>query len=75
MLVLSGALLVLPLSQVTKRIHVRVPPPLSQVTKVATSRPLPENPYHSKPRPEPNPVIEGQLQPSKHGSKLFFWDW
>lgn len=47
----------------------------SQVTKVATSRPLPENPYHSRPRPEPNPVIEGKLEPSKHGSKLFFWNW
>lgn len=48
---------------------------LSKVTKVATSRPLPENPYHSRPRPEPNPVIEGKLEPSKLGSKLFFWNW
>ncbi|XP_038845574.1 NADH dehydrogenase [ubiquinone] 1 alpha subcomplex subunit 8-like [Salvelinus fontinalis] len=48
---------------------------LSKVTKVDTSRPLPENAYHSRPRPEPNPVIEGQLQPAKHGSRLFFWSW
>ncbi|CAB1352102.1 unnamed protein product [Coregonus sp. 'balchen'] len=45
----------------------------SCVTKVDTTRPLPENAYHSRPRPEPNPVIEGQLQPAKHGSRLFFW--
>lgn len=49
--------------------------PLPQVTKVATSRPVPENPYHSRPRPEPNPPIEAELQPSKHGSRLFFWNW
>uniref|UniRef100_A0A8D3DPU1 NADH dehydrogenase [ubiquinone] 1 alpha subcomplex subunit 8 n=1 Tax=Scophthalmus maximus TaxID=52904 RepID=A0A8D3DPU1_SCOMX len=48
---------------------------LSKVTKVATVRPLPENPYHSRPRPEPNPTIEGKLEPSKHGSRLFFWSW
>ncbi|XP_026154148.1 NADH dehydrogenase [ubiquinone] 1 alpha subcomplex subunit 8 [Mastacembelus armatus] len=48
---------------------------LSKVTKVSTSRPLPENPYHSRPRPEPNPTIEGKLEPSKHGSRLFFWSW
>ncbi|XP_017266010.1 NADH dehydrogenase [ubiquinone] 1 alpha subcomplex subunit 8 [Kryptolebias marmoratus] len=48
---------------------------LSKVTKVATSRPLPENPYHSRPRPEPNPVIEGDLKPSKYGSRFFFWNW
>ncbi|KAK3521458.1 hypothetical protein QTP70_005784 [Hemibagrus guttatus] len=46
---------------------------LSKVTKVATSRPLPENPYHSRPRPEPNPVIDAPLEPAKHGSRLFFW--
>ncbi|TUR89533.1 NADH dehydrogenase [ubiquinone] 1 alpha subcomplex subunit 8 [Bagarius yarrelli] len=47
---------------------------LSKVTKVATSRPLPENPYHSRPRPEPNPVTDGTpLEPAKHGSRLFFW--
>ncbi|KAK1800239.1 hypothetical protein P4O66_000284 [Electrophorus voltai] len=48
---------------------------LSKVTKVATSRPLPENPYHSRPRPEPNPIIEGPLEPAKHGSRMFFWSW
>ncbi|CAL8277901.1 unnamed protein product [Merluccius merluccius] len=48
---------------------------LSKVTKVATSRPLPENPYHSLPRPEPNKAIDGKLEPAKHGSKMFFWGW
>lgn len=48
---------------------------LSKVTKVATERPLPENPYHSRPRPEANPAIEGKLEPSKYGSRLFFWSW
>ncbi|KAI2659995.1 NADH dehydrogenase [ubiquinone] 1 alpha subcomplex subunit 8 [Labeo rohita] len=48
---------------------------LSKVTKVATSRPLPENAYLSRPRPEPNPPIEAELQPSKHGSRMFFWNW
>ncbi|XP_075040852.1 NADH dehydrogenase [ubiquinone] 1 alpha subcomplex subunit 8 [Mixophyes fleayi] len=48
---------------------------LSKVTKVKTDRPLPENVYHSRPRPEPNPPIEGELKPSKYGSKLFFWNW
>lgn len=48
---------------------------LSKVTKVSTERPLPENPYHSRPRPTPNPVIEGKLEPAKHGSRLFFWSW
>ncbi|MED6250628.1 ndufa8, NADH-ubiquinone oxidoreductase complex I 19kd subunit [Characodon lateralis] len=48
---------------------------LSKVTKVSTSRPLPENPYHSRPRPEPNPATEGKLEPSKYGSRLFFWNW
>ncbi|XP_016403367.1 NADH dehydrogenase [ubiquinone] 1 alpha subcomplex subunit 8-like [Sinocyclocheilus rhinocerous] len=48
---------------------------LSKVTKVATSRPLPENPYLSRPRPEPNTPIQAELQPSKHGSRLFFWNW
>ncbi|XP_004074874.1 NADH dehydrogenase [ubiquinone] 1 alpha subcomplex subunit 8 [Oryzias latipes] len=48
---------------------------LSKVTKVSTARPLPENPYHSRPRPEPNPVIEGKLEPAKYGSRLFFWSW
>ncbi|XP_059116153.1 NADH dehydrogenase [ubiquinone] 1 alpha subcomplex subunit 8 [Peromyscus eremicus] len=46
---------------------------LSKVTKVKTERPLPENPYHSRERPEPNPVIEGELKPAKHGSRFFFW--
>ena len=32
-----------------------------QVTKVKTDRPSPENPYHSRPRPEPNPEIEGNF--------------
>lgn len=50
-------------------------PSVSQVTKVSTSRPVPENPYHSRPRPEPNPTIEGKLEPSKYGSRLFFWNW
>lgn len=48
---------------------------LSKVTKVQTDRPLPENVYHSRPRPEPNPPVEGELKPSKYGSKLFFWNW
>ncbi|XP_006007201.1 NADH dehydrogenase [ubiquinone] 1 alpha subcomplex subunit 8 [Latimeria chalumnae] len=48
---------------------------LSKVTKVKTDRPLPENVYHSRPRPEPNPAIEGELKPAKHGSRLFFWSW
>ncbi|KAL1266907.1 hypothetical protein QQF64_002582 [Cirrhinus molitorella] len=48
---------------------------LSKVTKVATSRPLPENAYLSRPRPEPNTPIEAELQPSKHGSRMFFWNW
>ncbi|CAL8321337.1 unnamed protein product [Lota lota] len=48
---------------------------LSKVTKVATSRPLPDNPYHSRPRPEPNQAIQGKLEPAKHGSKMFFWSW
>uniref|UniRef100_Q7TP78 NADH dehydrogenase [ubiquinone] 1 alpha subcomplex subunit 8 n=1 Tax=Rattus norvegicus TaxID=10116 RepID=Q7TP78_RAT len=47
---------------------------LSKVTKVKTDRPLPENPYHSRPRPEPSPVIEGDLKPAKHGSRFFFWN-
>uniref|UniRef100_A0ABI7XNV9 NADH dehydrogenase [ubiquinone] 1 alpha subcomplex subunit 8 n=2 Tax=Felis catus TaxID=9685 RepID=A0ABI7XNV9_FELCA len=46
---------------------------LSKVTKVKTDRPLPENPYHSRARPEPNPEVEGDLKPAKHGSRLFFW--
>uniref|UniRef100_A0A8C4SJ03 NADH dehydrogenase [ubiquinone] 1 alpha subcomplex subunit 8 n=2 Tax=Erpetoichthys calabaricus TaxID=27687 RepID=A0A8C4SJ03_ERPCA len=46
---------------------------LSKVTKVQTDRPMPENVYHSRPRPEPNPVIEGDLKPSKYGSRMFFW--
>uniref|UniRef100_A0A8C4MR65 NADH dehydrogenase [ubiquinone] 1 alpha subcomplex subunit 8 n=1 Tax=Equus asinus asinus TaxID=83772 RepID=A0A8C4MR65_EQUAS len=46
---------------------------LSKVTKVKTDRPLPENPYHSRPRPEPNPEVEGDLKPARHGSRLFFW--
>ncbi|XP_039618739.1 NADH dehydrogenase [ubiquinone] 1 alpha subcomplex subunit 8 [Polypterus senegalus] len=48
---------------------------LSKVTKVLTDRPMPENVYHSRPRPEPNPVIEGDLKPSKYGSRMFFWTW
>ncbi|XP_009997239.1 PREDICTED: NADH dehydrogenase [ubiquinone] 1 alpha subcomplex subunit 8 [Chaetura pelagica] len=48
---------------------------LSKVTKVKTDRPLPENAYHSRPRPEPNPPIEGELKPSPFGSRLFFWSW
>ncbi|KAM7003942.1 NADH dehydrogenase [ubiquinone] 1 alpha subcomplex subunit 8 [Passerculus sandwichensis] len=48
---------------------------LSKVTKVKTDRPLPENAYHSRPRPEPNPPIEGELKPSPLGSRLFFWSW
>ena len=34
---------------------------LSTVTKVKTDRTLLENPYHSRPRPEPNPEIEGNF--------------
>lgn len=45
------------------------------MTKVATSRPLPENPYHSRPRPEPNPTAEGKLEAAKHGSRVSFWSW
>nr|XP_025039257.1 NADH dehydrogenase [ubiquinone] 1 alpha subcomplex subunit 8 [Pelodiscus sinensis] len=48
---------------------------LSKVTKVKTDRPLPENVYHSRPRPEPNPPIEGDLKPAKYGSRVFFWSW
>ncbi|NWJ05882.1 NDUA8 dehydrogenase, partial [Crypturellus undulatus] len=48
---------------------------LSKVTKVKTERPFPENAYHSRPRPEPNPPIEGELKPSQFGSRLFFWSW
>ncbi|XP_035744499.1 NADH dehydrogenase [ubiquinone] 1 alpha subcomplex subunit 8 [Egretta garzetta] len=48
---------------------------LSKVTKVKTDRPMPENAYHSRPRPEPNPPIEGELKPSPFGSRLFFWSW
>ncbi|PKU33844.1 nadh dehydrogenase [Limosa lapponica baueri] len=47
----------------------------AQVTKVKTDRPMPENAYHSRPRPEPNPPIEGELKPSPFGSRLFFWSW
>ncbi|XP_053229848.1 NADH dehydrogenase [ubiquinone] 1 alpha subcomplex subunit 8 isoform X1 [Podarcis raffonei] len=47
---------------------------LSKVTKVKTDRPLPENPYHSRQRPQPNPPTEGELQASKYGSKLSFFD-
>ncbi|XP_008322615.1 NADH dehydrogenase [ubiquinone] 1 alpha subcomplex subunit 8 [Cynoglossus semilaevis] len=46
---------------------------LSKITKVATDRPEPTNPYYSRERPEPNPVAEGKLEPAKHGSRLFFW--
>ncbi|KAB0400962.1 hypothetical protein E2I00_015448, partial [Balaenoptera physalus] len=46
---------------------------LSKVTKVKTDRPLPENPYESRARPEPNPEMEGDLKPARHGSRLFFW--
>ncbi|XP_036712318.1 NADH dehydrogenase [ubiquinone] 1 alpha subcomplex subunit 8 [Balaenoptera musculus] len=46
---------------------------LSKVTKVKTDRPLPENPYESRARPEPNPETEGDLKPARHGSRLFFW--
>ncbi|NXJ04897.1 NDUA8 dehydrogenase, partial [Odontophorus gujanensis] len=48
---------------------------LSKVTKVKTDRPIPENAYHSRPRPEPNPPVEGELKPSPFGSRLFFWSW
>ena len=47
---------------------------LSKVTKVKTDRPMPENVYHSRPRPEPNPPVEGELKPSLFGSRLFFLD-
>ncbi|XP_061460195.1 NADH dehydrogenase [ubiquinone] 1 alpha subcomplex subunit 8 [Rhineura floridana] len=46
---------------------------LSKVTKVKTERPLPENPYSSRARPPSNPPPEGELQPSKYGSKKFFY--
>lgn len=46
---------------------------LSKVTKVKTDRPLPENPYHSRARPEPSPAIEEDLKPAKHGTRFFFW--
>uniref|UniRef100_A0A8D2DLL4 NADH dehydrogenase [ubiquinone] 1 alpha subcomplex subunit 8 n=1 Tax=Sciurus vulgaris TaxID=55149 RepID=A0A8D2DLL4_SCIVU len=46
---------------------------LSKVTKVQTDRPLRENPYHSRARPEPNPETEGDLKTAKHGRRLFFW--
>ncbi|XP_077323040.1 NADH dehydrogenase [ubiquinone] 1 alpha subcomplex subunit 8 [Lithobates pipiens] len=48
---------------------------LSKVTKVKTDRPLPENVYQSRERPLPNPPVEGELKPSRFGSKLFFWPW
>uniref|UniRef100_A0A7M4EWR3 NADH dehydrogenase [ubiquinone] 1 alpha subcomplex subunit 8 n=1 Tax=Crocodylus porosus TaxID=8502 RepID=A0A7M4EWR3_CROPO len=48
---------------------------LSKVTKVKTDRPKPENPYHSRPRPQPNPSYDGELKPSTHGSRSFFWPW
>uniref|UniRef100_G3WCZ3 NADH dehydrogenase [ubiquinone] 1 alpha subcomplex subunit 8 n=1 Tax=Sarcophilus harrisii TaxID=9305 RepID=G3WCZ3_SARHA len=48
---------------------------LSKTTKVHTTRPEPENPYHSRPRPEPNPAYEGDLKPATHGSRLYFWNW
>ncbi|XP_051835535.1 NADH dehydrogenase [ubiquinone] 1 alpha subcomplex subunit 8 [Antechinus flavipes] len=48
---------------------------LSKTTKVHTTRPLPENPYHSRPRPEPNPAYEGELKPATHGSRFYFWNW
>lgn len=48
---------------------------LSKVTKVQTSRPVPENPYHSRPRPEPNKPVEGELKPALYGSRLYFWNW
>ncbi|XP_062410755.1 NADH dehydrogenase [ubiquinone] 1 alpha subcomplex subunit 8 [Sardina pilchardus] len=48
---------------------------LSKVTKVTTSRPIPENPYCSRERPEPNAPIEGPLVPAKYGSRMFFWNW
>ncbi|XP_077163326.1 NADH dehydrogenase [ubiquinone] 1 alpha subcomplex subunit 8 [Paroedura picta] len=46
---------------------------LSKVTKVKTDRPLPENPYHSRERPPPNPPAEGELKPASYGSRLFSW--
>ncbi|XP_013859303.1 NADH dehydrogenase [ubiquinone] 1 alpha subcomplex subunit 8 [Austrofundulus limnaeus] len=47
---------------------------LSKVTKVATSRPLPENPDCSRPRPEPNPVFTDKLKPhSNDGVSLKFY--
>ena len=48
---------------------------LSKVTKVKTDRPLPENVFHSRPKPAPNPPPEGELKPAKHGSRLFFFNW
>ncbi|XP_038601767.1 NADH dehydrogenase [ubiquinone] 1 alpha subcomplex subunit 8 [Tachyglossus aculeatus] len=48
---------------------------LSKVTKVKTDRPLPENPYHSRPRPEPDPIVDGNMQPARYGSRFFFWSW
>nr|XP_003230730.2 PREDICTED: NADH dehydrogenase [ubiquinone] 1 alpha subcomplex subunit 8 [Anolis carolinensis] len=48
---------------------------LSKVTKVKTDRPIPENPYHSRERPPPNPPIESELKPAKYGSRMFFWSW
>ncbi|XP_072840612.2 NADH dehydrogenase [ubiquinone] 1 alpha subcomplex subunit 8 [Pogona vitticeps] len=48
---------------------------LSKVTKVQTDRPIPENPYHSKPRPPPNPPAEGELKPSRYGSRVYFFNW
>ncbi|TRY69660.1 hypothetical protein DNTS_028425 [Danionella cerebrum] len=43
---------------------------LAKITKVQTSRPLPENPYYSRPRPEPNPTYDAVLKPAKHGSRI-----
>ncbi|XP_020823243.1 NADH dehydrogenase [ubiquinone] 1 alpha subcomplex subunit 8 [Phascolarctos cinereus] len=48
---------------------------LSKITKVSTARSLPENPYHSRPKPEPNPAYEGNLKPTKHGSRFYFFSW
>ncbi|XP_019366401.1 PREDICTED: NADH dehydrogenase [ubiquinone] 1 alpha subcomplex subunit 8 [Gavialis gangeticus] len=48
---------------------------LSKVTKVKTDRPKPENPYHSRSRPQPNPSYDGELKSSTHGSRSFFWPW
>ncbi|KAI8521817.1 PREDICTED: NADH dehydrogenase [ubiquinone] 1 alpha subcomplex subunit 8-like [Branchiostoma belcheri] len=51
------------------------PGELSQVTKVKTERPKPENVYKSRPRPEPNPPLDPalELKPSHGGSRFFFW--